>query len=101
MFGRSRKRSPLNSGSTASLPRCSPRRRRARWKRWGGGDGTWRTLIQNPWGAAGYNSVAIPLAAGLLAGYGFVLSPAMVAVLISASTVVVAINAQLLRRARV
>ena len=62
---------------------------------------TYRKMIQNLWWAAGYNIVAIPLAAGLLAGYGFVLSPAMGAVLMSASTVVVAINAQLLRRARV
>ena len=62
---------------------------------------TYRKMIQNLWWAAGYNIIAIPLAAGLLAGYGFVLSPAMGAVLMSASTVVVAINAQLLRRARV
>src|SRR5712664_1935763 len=62
---------------------------------------TYRKMIQNLWWAAGYNIVAIPLAAGVLAGYGFVLSPAMGAVLMSASTVVVAINAQLLRRARV
>jgi len=61
----------------------------------------YRKMIQNLWWAAGYNIVAIPLAAGLLAGYGFVLSPAIGAVLMSASTVVVAINAQLLRRARV
>ena len=61
---------------------------------------TYRKMIQNLWWAAGYNIIAIPLAAGLLAGYGFVLSPAMGAVLMSASTVVVAINAQLLRRAR-
>jgi Cu2+-exporting ATPase len=62
---------------------------------------TYRKMLQNLWWAAGYNIVAIPLAAGLLAGYGFVLSPAIGAVLMSASTVVVAINAQLLRRARV
>jgi len=62
---------------------------------------TYRKMIQNLWWAAGYNIVAIPLAAGVLAGYGFVLSPAAGAVLMSASTVVVAINAQLLRRARV
>ena len=62
---------------------------------------TYRKMIQNLWWAAGYNIVAIPLAAGLLAGYGFVLSPAIGAVLMSASTVVVAINAQLLRRARI
>jgi Cu2+-exporting ATPase len=62
---------------------------------------TYRKMIQNLWWAAGYNIVAIPLAAGVLAGYGFVLSPAAGAVLMSASTVVVAINAQLLRRARI
>jgi Cu2+-exporting ATPase len=61
---------------------------------------TYRKMIQNLWWAAGYNIVAIPLAAGLLASYGFVLSPAIGAVLMSASTVVVAINAQLLRRAQ-
>jgi len=62
---------------------------------------TYRKMIQNLWWAAGYNIVAIPLAAGLLAGYGFVLSPAIGAVLMSASTIIVAINAQLLRRARI
>jgi len=61
---------------------------------------TYRKMIQNLWWAAGYNIVAIPLAAGLLAGYGFILSPAIGAVLMSASTVIVAINAQLLRRVR-
>jgi Cu2+-exporting ATPase len=59
---------------------------------------TYRKMIQNLWWAAGYNIVAIPLAAGLLARWGFVLSPAMGAVLMSLSTVIVAINAQLLRR---
>jgi P-type Cu2+ transporter len=61
---------------------------------------TYRKMLQNLWWAAGYNIVAIPLAAGLLAGYGFILSPAIGAVLMSASTVIVAINAQLLRRVR-
>ena len=61
---------------------------------------TYRKMIQNLWWAAGYNIAAIPLAAGVLAGYGFVLSPAIGAVLMSASTVIVALNAQLLRRAR-
>jgi Cu2+-exporting ATPase len=61
---------------------------------------TYRKMIQNLWWAAGYNVVAIPLAAGLLAQCGFVLSPAAGAVLMSASTVIVAINAQLLRRER-
>jgi Cu2+-exporting ATPase len=61
---------------------------------------TYRKMVQNLWWATGYNIVAIPLAAGVLAGQGFVLSPAMGAVLMSASTVIVAINAQLLRRVR-
>jgi P-type Cu2+ transporter len=51
--------------------------------------------------ASGYHVVAIPLAAGMLAGRGFLLSPAIGAVLMSASTVIVALNAQLLRRARI
>jgi Cu2+-exporting ATPase len=59
---------------------------------------TYRKMIQNLWWAAGYNVVAIPLAAGVLSGYGVVLSPAIGAVLMSVSTIVVAINAQLLRR---
>jgi Cu2+-exporting ATPase len=57
-------------------------------------------MMQNLWWAAGYNIVAIPLAAGVLAPWGFVLSPAAGAVLMSASTVIVALNAQLLRRVR-
>ncbi|MGH7662680.1 MAG: copper-translocating P-type ATPase [Gemmatimonadaceae bacterium] len=56
-------------------------------------------MMQNLWWAAGYNIVAIPLAAGALASIGFVLSPAVGAVLMSLSTVIVALNAQLLRRA--
>jgi Cu2+-exporting ATPase len=52
------------------------------------------------WWAAGYNLIAIPLAAGVLAEQGILLSPAVGAVLMSASTVIVALNAQLLRRAR-
>ncbi len=59
---------------------------------------TYRKMVQNLWWAAGYNIVAIPAAAGVFAGMGFVLSPAVGAVLMSASTVIVAINAQLLRR---
>ncbi len=55
-------------------------------------------MVQNLWWAAGYNLVAIPLAAGVLAGIGFVLPIAVGAVLMSASTVIVALNAQLLRR---
>jgi len=61
---------------------------------------TYRKMIQNLWWAAGYNVIAIPLAAGVLAGRGIVLSPAVGAILMSGSTVVVAINAQLLRRAK-
>lgn len=59
---------------------------------------TYRKMIQNLWWAAGYNVIAIPLAAGVLEPWGFVLSPAVGAVLMSLSTVIVAINAQLLRR---
>jgi Cu2+-exporting ATPase len=55
-------------------------------------------MIQNLWWAAGYNIFAIPLAAGVLAGWGILLSPAMGALLMSLSTIVVALNAQLLRR---
>jgi Cu2+-exporting ATPase len=61
---------------------------------------SYRKMIQNLWWAAGYNIVAIPLAAGVLAPWGILLSPAVGAVLMSASTVIVAINAQLLRRER-
>ena len=57
-------------------------------------------MIQNLAWATGYNIVAIPLAAGVLARWGIVLSPAIGAVLMSVSTVIVAINAQLLRRVR-
>jgi len=59
---------------------------------------SYRKMVQNLWWAAGYNIVAIPLAAGVLAPWGIVLHPAVGAVLMSLSTVVVAINAQLLRR---
>ena len=53
--------------------------------------------VQNLWWATGYNAVAIPLAAGVLYQAGILLSPALGAVLKSASTVIVAINARLLR----
>ena len=59
---------------------------------------TYRKMIQNLWWAAGYNIVALPLAAGVLAPWGIVLNPAIGAVLMSLSTIVVALNAQLLRR---
>jgi len=61
---------------------------------------TYRKMIQNLWWAAGYNIVAIPLAAGVLAPWGIVLPPAVGAILMSLSTVIVAVNAQLLRRVR-
>jgi Cu2+-exporting ATPase len=61
---------------------------------------TYRKMIQNLWWAAGYNIAAIPLAAGVLAPWGIVLPPAIGAVLMSLSTIIVAINAQLLRRAQ-
>jgi Cu2+-exporting ATPase len=57
-----------------------------------------RKMIQNLWWAAGYNIVALPLAAGVLAPVGILLSPAVGALLMSLSTIIVAINAQLLRR---
>ncbi|MDB4887096.1 MAG: copper-translocating P-type ATPase [Gemmatimonadetes bacterium] len=60
---------------------------------------SYRKMLQDIWWAAGYNVVALPLAAGLLAPWGIVLSPAVGAVLMSASTVIVAVNAQ--RRPRV
>jgi Cu2+-exporting ATPase len=58
---------------------------------------SYRKMVQNLAWAAGYNIVAIPLAAGALAPVGFVLSPAVGAVMMSLSTIVVALNAQLLR----
>jgi len=60
---------------------------------------TYRKMLQNLWWAAGYNIVALPLAAGAAAAWGILLSPAVGAVLMSASTVIVALNAQLLKRA--
>ncbi len=61
---------------------------------------TYRKMVQNLWWAAGYNILAIPLAAGVLAKWGILLTPAVGAVLMSASTVIVAVNAQLLKRTR-
>ncbi|MDO5663401.1 MAG: heavy metal translocating P-type ATPase, partial [Brachybacterium sp.] len=59
---------------------------------------SYRKMKQNLWWAAGYNLAAVPLAAGVLAPVGFVLPMSIGAILMSASTVVVALNAQLLRR---
>ncbi|MCI0345815.1 MAG: HAD-IC family P-type ATPase, partial [Chloroflexi bacterium] len=58
---------------------------------------TYGKMVQNLWWATGYNVVAIPLAAGVLWAAGVVLSPAVGAVLMSLSTVIVAINARLLK----
>ena len=59
---------------------------------------SYRKMKQNLWWAAGYNLIAVPLAAGVLAPIGFILPMAVGAMLMSASTIVVALNAQLLRR---
>jgi Cu2+-exporting ATPase len=61
---------------------------------------TYGKMIQNLWWATGYNVVAIPLAAGVLFWAGILLSPAVGAMLMSASTVIVAINAKMLDRVR-
>lgn len=62
------------------------------------GKATYNKMIQNLIWATGYNVVAIPLAAGVLYSTGFVLGPAVAAVFMSLSTIIVAINAQLLKR---
>jgi Cu2+-exporting ATPase len=59
---------------------------------------SYRKMIENLVWASGYNVVALPLAAGVLASAGILLSPAVGALLMSLSTIIVAINAQLLRR---
>lgn len=61
------------------------------------GKATYRKMIQNLIWATGYNVIALPLAAGVLFNQGIVLSPAVGAVLMTVSTVVVAINASLLK----
>jgi len=61
------------------------------------GKATYRKMIQNLWWAAGYNILAIPLAAGVLYKWDIMLSPAVGAVLMSLSTIVVAVNAKLLK----
>ncbi len=62
------------------------------------GSATYAKMVQNLWWAAGYNILAIPLAAGAFAAWEIILSPAVGAILMSLSTVIVAFNAQLLRR---
>jgi Cu2+-exporting ATPase len=59
---------------------------------------SYRKMKQNLWWAAGYNLISVPLAAGVLAHIGFVLPMSVGAILMSLSTIVVALNAQLLRR---
>jgi Cu2+-exporting ATPase len=59
---------------------------------------SYRKMTQNLWWAAGYNLISVPLAAGVLAPVGFVLPMSVGAILMSLSTIVVALNAQLLRR---
>jgi Cu2+-exporting ATPase len=59
---------------------------------------TYSKMVQNLWWAAGYNIVAIPLAAGVLYNLGIVINPAIGALLMSFSTVIVAINSQTLRK---
>jgi Cu2+-exporting ATPase len=62
---------------------------------------TYRKMIQNLIWATGYNIIAIPLAAGVFANFGFVMSPAIGAIIMSLSTVIVVINAQLLRKSKI
>ncbi|MBK5134022.1 copper-translocating P-type ATPase [Candidatus Bathyarchaeota archaeon] len=59
---------------------------------------TYSKMVQNLWWAAGYNILAIPLAAGVLYNYGIIINPAIGALLMSLSTVIVAINSQTLRK---
>jgi Cu2+-exporting ATPase len=59
---------------------------------------SYRKMTQNLGWAVGYNVIALPLAAGILAPFGFVLPPAISALLMSLSTIIVALNAQTLRR---
>jgi len=63
-------------------------------------EASYRKMQQNLAWAVGYNAISVPLAAGVLAPIGFVLAPAVGAILMSVSTIVVALNAQLLRRVR-
>ena len=59
---------------------------------------TYSKMVQNLWWAAGYNIIAIPLAAGILSTFGIIIDPAVGAILMSLSTIAVAINSQTLRR---
>ena len=61
---------------------------------------TYRKMVQNLAWATGYNAIAIPMAAGITFGTGFMMTPAVSAVFMSASTIIVAINAQFLRSYR-
>ena len=60
-------------------------------------ENTGRKMRQNLWWGAGYNIVALPLAAGILASAGIILSPAVGAILMSLSTIIVAVNAMTLK----
>ena len=62
---------------------------------------TYRKMVQNLWWATGYNIVAIPIAAGVLAPWGIELQPVVGAILMMVSTIIVAVNAQLLRGVRI
>ncbi|HYF05566.1 MAG TPA: HAD-IC family P-type ATPase, partial [Patescibacteria group bacterium] len=62
---------------------------------------TYKKMLQNLFWATGYNIIAIPLAAGVLVHKGIVLEPAVAAILMSASTVIVAFNAVLMRRKKI
>jgi hypothetical protein len=70
---------------------------RARAARLGLSRATYRKMVQNLIWATGYNAIAIPMAAGITFGTGFLMTPAVGAVFMSASTIIVAINAQFLR----
>jgi Cu2+-exporting ATPase len=61
------------------------------------GEATYKKMVQNLIWASGYNIVAIPLAAGVLYSFGILISPAVGALLMSLSTVIVAVNAKLLK----
>jgi YHS domain-containing protein len=59
---------------------------------------TYSKMVQNLWWAGGYNIIALPLAAGILSSYGIIVSPAIGALIMSLSTIIVAINTQTLRQ---